>query len=136
MTTRTLSALVALAGSVLCFNAHAATYRCDVAGSVYLTDKPCAPAPVETGAQVATRQARTPAVEPAAPSRLTSDARSTKDRAPAQSAEAGSPSDGDLLAQRCTALRDALRSLHVTTDTERATKRVAEAAYNAHCLAP
>lgn len=133
MTTRTLGALVALAGSALCFNAHAATYRCDVAGSVYLTDKPCAPAPMPPAAQVATLQAGTPSAEPATASRLPGEARS-KDRTPAQRADAGSPQDADLLTQRCTALRDALRSLQATTDAERATKRVADAAYNAHCL--
>lgn len=191
MSTRILSALVALAGLGLSCSAHAATYRCDVGGTLYITDKPCAPTPAgpaPMGAigptrQLSSYQPRTPGMEQApehhrflsqrcaelndairtAPTRgvgyaTVSDLRreyeqkcseddqyarrqagearrKEREGVQAQRNEAErSRQDAELMLQRCVALRDALRNRRADTDADRATKRVAEEAYNSNCL--
>lgn len=191
MSTRLLGAGLALAAAIFSGHAAAATYRCDVNGTAYITDRPCATAPSGPGnlgavgpaRQPAAYQPRLPGVPPApehhrflsqrcaelndairtAPARGVGyatvndlrreyeqkcsedeqfarqqwrDAKSKErevvvaERSQAERAR----QDADALRQRCVALRDALRSRRADTDSERATKRVAEEAYNANCL--
>lgn len=191
MSTRIWSALLALAALALGGPAYAATYRCDVNGTAYITDRPCAPAPNGPGnfgalgpaRQTASYQPRTPGMAPApehhrflsqrcaelndairtAPARGVGSStvndlhreyeqkcseddqqarqqardakRKERETVVAQRDQAErARQDAELLQQRCVALRDALRTRRVETESDRATKRVAEEAYNANCL--
>lgn len=191
MSIRLLRASLALAAFSLAGSALAATYRCDVNGTAYITDRPCAPAttgPGNLGAigparQTAAYESRTPGMAAApehhrflsqrcaelsdairtAPARGVGQStvndlrreyeqkcsdddqdarrqareakRKEREGVQAQRTQAErARQDAELLQQRCVALRDALRNRRAETDADRATKRVAEEAYNANCL--
>lgn len=78
--------------------AFAATYRCDVGGSVYITDKPCA--------------APAPAAAPAAPAPMgvIGPVRTTSSYQPRPPSMAEAPEHHRYLSPRCAELNDAIRT--------------------------
>lgn len=191
MSTRLLGAGLALAAFIFCGNALAATYRCDVNGTTYITDRPCA-APTSNPSNIAgvgpsrqptSYQPRIPGMAQAPEhhrflSQRCAELNDAIRTAPARGVGASTISelrreyeqkcseddqearqqardakrkeretvlaqrdqaerarhDIELMQQRCVALRDALRNRRVENESDRATKRVAEEAYNANCL--
>lgn len=94
MNTRLLGALVALTTAVMACPAVAATYRCEINGTLYISDRPCAAAPAKApGGLGAIGPARQPATY--------------LSRAP------GTPSAPEhlrFLSQPCAQLNDAIRT--------------------------
>jgi hypothetical protein len=188
---RAFSGLFAAIAFSLAAPAQAATYRCDVNGTAYITDRPCANTPAASGNLGAIGPARPPTAQVTRPvstgqapehqrflsqrcaelndairtapargvghstvaelrreyeqkcseddqeaRRQVQDAkRKERENVASQRQQAErARQDEQLLKQRCIALQDALRGRRAETDADRATKRVAEEAYNANCL--
>jgi hypothetical protein len=98
MSTRTRAAAAAILGlTILSSAVQAQTYRCNVGGTTYIQDKPCAPSPSTDG------QARLGTVGPARVQPSTSRASYTPALQPA-------PEHQRFLSQRCAELNDAIRT--------------------------